>query len=174
MTRRRTSDSSKRHRRKPENWAQHMSKALDSNAQIVRRGAVLMILVLIMNPLMLITMRNLVLPKTPDTFCEEFVLDVDGGAQCTADRQNTMVFLPEIVVSGRKCKGELNQNFFNAPLISVWATSEYDLRQDDVSVRAFGTRFASCCLAVVLNPFPSCRDAPRMCGTSSRRQRKQG
>jgi hypothetical protein len=146
MTKRRASDSGKGRRRstrKSENWAQSMSEALDNNAQIVRRAAVLMILVLIMNPLVLITMRTLVLPKTPDTFCEEFVLDVDGGAQCTADRQNTMVFLPEIVVSGRKCKGELNRNFFNAPLISVWATSQYDLRQDNVSVRACVRKRAS-------------------------------
>src|SRR5690554_3797825 len=118
----------RRTNRKNDNWVQRITRGLDDNAQLVRRAAVLMIMVLVMNPLLLITIRSLIVPKMPNSFCDEFVLDIDGGEQCTADRLNTQVFMQELRISGRKCTGELNRNFYSAPLISVWASNTYDLR----------------------------------------------
>ena len=117
---------------KQSTWLTRITAAIDANASFVRRFAVVMIIILVLNPLALILIRSAIAPTDPDTFCEEFVLDVNGELECTTDKANSMVFLPEIMVSGRKCKGALNRHFYNAPIITIWTSNSHDLSRNGV------------------------------------------
>src|SRR5690554_3145729 len=96
-----------------ETWLDQITKAINKNASLVRRLAVLMIVILMLNPLLLLSLREIYQPQLPNTFCDDFVVDVDGGDQCMADATNTGLFLKEVMVSGRNCQGMLNKFVYN-------------------------------------------------------------
>lgn len=116
-----------------ETWLEKSVDAIDKNASFMRKVAIAVIAILTLNPLLLVFARGAYKPKLPDTFCDDFVLDVNSTAECTTDIENQALFLEEIMVSGRNCKGSLNKHFYQAPIISVWASNAYDLTQEEVT-----------------------------------------
>lgn len=115
-----------------ETWLEKATDAIDKNASVMRKTAIAVILLLSLNPLLLVIARSAYKPSLPDTFCDDFVLDVNSTAECSTDEDNKALFLENLMVSGRNCKGSLNKHFYQAPIISVWASNAYDLTQNEV------------------------------------------
>src|SRR5690554_869587 len=90
-----------------ETWLEKATDAIDKNASMMRKVAIAVIVLLTLNPLLLVIAKSAYKPQLPDTFCDDFVLDVNRTAECTTDEENKALFLESVMVSGRNCKGSL-------------------------------------------------------------------
>jgi hypothetical protein len=113
-------------------WLQRVVDEIDRNAKLTRYLVCCFIMLVVLNPLLLATLRGLYSKKYPSTFCSSFDVWVDGNAECESDPSNSGLYTPNVTVSGGNCSGSLDANFYKAPLISVWVSHNYDLSQSGV------------------------------------------